>query len=239
MSRNIGERMLSLAEGAFRVCPIPGCGRPPQARAGKGFSLSHCRYHVQARNRYGSFWKRNIPAATLYPYRRAAERFIREHASDFWVSAALQALEGLMSSSGPVQRTVDVLHSLEPRDKARAALARLRKAEIAPERLLVAYLAVSGALLEDPIGPGGEPGEYRRVQSAKAVFRLASGSHIIYGAGPRQRYDRYPRSTGLVLRHLGSMLETACEHVHETHLAAIMQLKTQAGEKQHRSTPRS
>ena len=52
-------------DDALRTCAIFDCGRPPQARAGRGLSLTHCRYHVQKRNRHGSFWKGNHSAAEL------------------------------------------------------------------------------------------------------------------------------------------------------------------------------
>ena len=217
------ERTTMRADDAFPSCPIPGCGRPPQARAGRGFSLTHCRFHIQAKNRHGSFWKKTYSAATLRPYRRAAERFIKAYQTDFWIVAALDAIRSLLVNAGPVERIVDVNELLSPPAKARAALARLRRAEVPPVRLLIAYLAVAGALREDPVQPGGEPGEYRRVQAAKAIFRLASGYHVIYS--PNSRYDRYPRSGGLALRHLGKMLEDACEHVRNEHLAAILELK--------------
>lgn len=216
-------RTVMRADHAFPLCPIPGCGRPPQARAGRGFSLTHCRFHIQAKNRHGSFWKKTYSAATLRPYRRAAERFIKTNPQDFWIVAAQNALRNLMADSGPIERIVDVNELLSPAAKARASLARLRRAEVPPVRLLVAYLAVAGALEEDSIRPGGEPGEYRRVQAAKAVFRLASGYHAVYG--PNSRYDLYPRSGGLALRHLGRMLEDVCEHVRDAHLETILELK--------------
>ena len=209
-------------EDAF-ICPIPGCGRPSQARAGKGFSLYHCRYHIQFRNRHGSFWKGTYRAAELRPYRRAAERYIRAHSADPWIATALASLRSLMDDAGPVERVVDVLHQLTPPQKARAALARLRRAKVPPERLLAIHLAVSGAVSEDPIRPGGPPDEYRLTQIAKAVHRQASGYHSVYGPGAR--YDRYPRSSGLALRHLGRMIEGCCEHVAAEHLKAILELK--------------
>jgi len=204
-------------------CPIPGCGRPTQAGAGKGLSLYHCRYHIQLKNRHGSMWKRTYLAAELLPYRRAAARYLKANADDFWIAAALKALRSLMEGAGPVERMSDVLWHLTPPQKARAALARLRRAEIPPSRLLMIHLAVSGAVAEDPIGPGGPPGEYRLTQIAKAVHRLASGYHAVYGPG--SRYDRYPRSAGLALRHLGRMIDECCAHVVREHLGGILTMK--------------
>jgi hypothetical protein len=159
----------------------------------------------------------------LRPFRRAAERYLKANAGDFWIAAALQALRSLMDGAGPVERVSDVLHSLTPPEKARAALARLRRREIPPERLLAIHLAVSGAVREDPIGPGGPPNEYRLTQISKAIHRLASGYDGFYG--PRSAHERYPRSAGLALRQLGRMLEKACEHVVREHLDAILTLK--------------
>jgi hypothetical protein len=159
----------------------------------------------------------------LRPYRRAAERYLKAHREDFWINAALKALRSLMERAGPVERVSDVLHFLSPPERARAALARLRRAKIPPQRLLAIHLAVTAAVKEDPIGPRGPPDEYRLTQIAKAVHRLASGYHAVYGPG--SRYDRYPRSAGLALRHLGRMLDECCEHVAREHLAAILALK--------------
>lgn len=217
------DRLRAVQEITTYKCPLLGCWRPTQANAGKGLSVYHCRYHIQFKNRHGSFWKGTYRAAELRPYRRAAERYIKAHLADFWIAAALKALRSLMDSAGPVERVSEVLHFLTPPEKARAALARLRRAKILPERLLAIHLAVTGAVREDPIGPGGPADEYRLTQIAKAVHRLASGYHAVYG--PTQRYDRYPRSAGLALRHLGRMLNECCEHVAREHLTAILALK--------------
>jgi hypothetical protein len=110
---------------------------------------------------------------------------------------------------------------LPPQDKARAALARLRKAEIPPERLLAIHLAVTAVLREDLVGPGSGniPDEYKLVQVAKAAHRLASGPPNVLG--------KYPRSAGLMLRHLGRMIDGCCEHVAREHTAAVLTLKTE------------
>ncbi|MDQ0475248.1 hypothetical protein [Labrys wisconsinensis] len=220
--KRAAARVRSKAEAQGRAamphCCIPGCGRPPQAGEGRGLSQFHCRYHVQFKNRHGSYWKNTYRAAELRPYRRAAEKYLREHPEDKWIKLTMSALDSLMQRAGPVERVVDVL-IMPPRDKARAALARLRRAEVPPEQLLTVFLAVAAAVAEDPIGPGGEPGEYRRVQVAKAAHRLASGYHTDCG------YHRYPRSSGLALRYLGRMIEEQCEWVDEYHVEPVVALK--------------
>jgi len=159
----------------------------------------------------------------LLPYRRAAERFIKSHREDPYVANSRTALRNLLLDAGPVHLVSDVLHFLSPREKARAALARLRRAEIPPERLLTIALAVSAAVREDPIGPGGLPHEYRRVQIAKSAHRLQSGYDGFYG--PRSSHERYPRSSGRALRHIGQMIDDCCARVIDAHLEAVLALK--------------
>lgn len=218
------ERGAMRADGALRGCAVFGCGRPPQAKAGKGVSLFYCRYHAQAHNRHGCHWKKTYSAADLEPYRRAARRFIRSHPHDPWVVHALFALEEMLRRCGPVERMVDT-YTRGPAEKARAAFARLRRREVPAERLLVNYLAVCCAIEEDPIRPGSETENYRRVQAAKACARLAATTDTYLPL----RNRRYARSSGLMLVRLGRMLEEACEFVHAYHLSAILALAKEAG----------
>lgn len=219
------RRLMTRGGNSARTCAIPGCGRPPQGRAGQGVSPSHCKYHVQWKSRHGSFWKGTYSAADLKPYQAAAERFLKDNPADFWVAAAIKATDAAMAGAGPAQRVVD-LKWRGPDSKAAAAFARLREAEIPPERVLRVCLAVSAAVAEDPIRGGGDGSEYRRVQMAKAVNRLASGQHSYYGDERYEAgYHRYPRSSGRFLRALGVRLATLCEHVVDAHLDAILAVK--------------
>jgi hypothetical protein len=213
------ERTAMRADGALRGCPIIGCGRLPQARAGRGVSFAYCRYHVQLHNRHGCHWKKTYSASDLEPYRKAARRFVRAHPYDSWIVHALFALSEIMRNAGPVERMVDT-YALPPNAKARAALARMRRREVPPETLLVNYLAVCCAIEEDPVRPGSEAENYRRVQAAKACARTAATTST--DLPPRNR--RYARSSGRFLVHLGRMLEEACEFVQGYHLPAILAL---------------
>jgi hypothetical protein len=79
--------------------------------------------------------------------------------------------------------------------------------------------------------------EFKRVQAAKLVHRMASGSHRRWEQEIRDlnRPGRtkihvtemhvYPRSRGRILRHIGEDLETAVELLVEHHLKAIHQFK--------------
>ena len=215
----IGERAAMRADDALAMCP--SCGRPPAAREGKGLSQIYCRRCCQRANRHGSHFKATHSAATLNPYRRAAERFLKTHPLDIWIVHALHSLAALMDHAGPVERVVDV-YRLPPADKARAALARMRRREVPPERLLVNYLAVCCAIATDPISPGSETTNFRRVQAAKVCARMAASNDGFYS--DRLKNERYARSTGQALVHLGKLLEEACEHVEAEHLKAILAL---------------
>lgn len=187
-----------------------------------GLSVFHCRYHVQFRNRHGSLWKGTYSRAQLSPYRRAAESFIRKNREDALMAMALGSLAHLLHYAGPVHLVHDT-YQMKPPQKARAALARMRRQEVPVERLLAIYFAISAIISEDPVGPGSPASEFRIVQTAKAALRQASGYHSHYGPG--NSYHRYPRSSGLFLRHLGQAIEDCCTFAAERHLPAVLALK--------------
>ena len=88
-----------------------------------------------------------------------------------------------------------------------------------PLRVLEAWLSVVAAIAADP-QPDNDP-EFRRVQVAKLVHRLASGTHKSWPQ-PNGRVDvlhAYPRSRGRVLRHLGEGIEGALGGMFEGELS--------------------
>lgn len=226
LSANQKHRVTRLAEtpadAALTYCPIPGCGRLTRRQAGRGFSQYACQYHDQWKSRHGSYWKRTYTRAQLKPYRSAARIYLHRHREDDHIRQALRSLDFLLVGAGPNHRVVDTL-TMKPREKARAALARMRKHEVPSSRLLEIIFAVSAAVAEDPIRPGGEPHEFRRVQIAKACMRQASGQHSHYGL--TLSYHRYPRSGGLLLRHLGAALDGAADWALHHHLRGAITLK--------------
>ncbi|MGX1099006.1 hypothetical protein [Amorphus sp. MBR-141] len=88
-------------------------------------------------------------------------------------------------------------------------------------RVIAAWLAVDMAIAADP--QIRDDPEYRRVQAAKLVHRMASGTHKHWTREepdpnrPGRRRTAitemhvYPRSRGRVLRHIGRELEGAAE----------------------------
>jgi hypothetical protein len=134
-----------------------------------------------------------------------------------------------MASGGPVEIATR-LKGLPPDHRAKIALARLREADIKPERLLAIPLAVA-ALIEDAPATVHRIRDWRIVAIAKAAHRLASGTHRQWPAAqPDGRTKHiemhaYPRSSGRVLRHLGEIIEKECELVIDHHLSGVLALK--------------
>jgi hypothetical protein len=134
-----------------------------------------------------------------------------------------------MASAGPVEIATR-LRGLSPERRAKIALARLREANIKPERLLAIPLAVA-ALIEDVPATVHRTCEWRIVAIAKAAHRLASGTHRQWpvpqpdGRTKHIEMHAYPRSSGRVLRHLGEMIEKESELVIDHHGAEVLALK--------------
>jgi hypothetical protein len=206
-ARSINRRILNVhadakAHGLAR-CSIPDCGRLTMRAAGNGLAAFHCKRCIERRARFGSYWA---------PY----------------IAHALMTLRAHLDGAGQSERAQDIKWKKAPA-RARIAFARLREANIEPERLLAIHMAVSALILDDN-GSHRVP-EYRIVQVAKAAHRLASGSH----GGWTQRVTSattrpiplhvYPKSSGQVLRVMGKAIEECCELATERELQAVRDLK--------------
>lgn len=99
-------------------------------------------------------------------------------------------------------------------------MARLRDADVPPERILSRFLAVRLIIEEHRTSPRSK--EFRHCQIAKAVHRLASGYHKKYSW---TEIHAYPQSSGHVLRHLGALIEARCEPVAADYLDILMARK--------------
>lgn len=233
---DIERRAETTTKDFMPVCTVPDfrtgkrCGRPTMRAARLGLARFHCRYHVEHKARHGSHWHPSYRASELKPYLGAAAEWIENNRNDFWVDVALTSLSSAMQMAGPAEIATR-LRGLSPRKRARAALARLREAAVTPERLLAIHLAVSALIEEDPGSHRIQ--EFRIVQIAKAIHRLASGYHQKWdvplpdGQTIRKEIHAYPRSSGRVLRHLGAMIEDECELVADRHLYAVLALKVE------------
>ncbi|MES0198045.1 hypothetical protein [Mesorhizobium sp. M0011] len=192
----------------FRNCRVIGCAKPARAGTEDGLDTYFCRTHSDHYSRHGSPYKRSYTAKELAPYRKAANAWLEANAEDQWVRNAVDRVETLYRAAGPHLEAFR-LRGQSPEARAKAAWARLRKAKADPRRVVAAWLAVEMAVAADP--QADRKPEYKRVQTAKLVHRMASGTHKRWQSGPggEQELHIYPRSRGRVLRHIGSDIEEA------------------------------
>jgi len=153
---------------------------------------------------------------------------------NLWVRNAIDRVNGLYRSAGTHEEAFR-LKGKNPKERAAIHWTRLRKAEIDPRLVVAAWLAVEMVIRDDsqPVSTK----EFKRIQAAKLVHRMASGTHRrweqeIVGANNPSRgrmlvteMHVYPRSRGRVLRHIGEDLETAVELLVDHHLNDVQQFK--------------
>ncbi|MGF6172816.1 hypothetical protein ABIE33_001090 [Ensifer sp. 4252] len=193
----------------FSRCRVIGCGKAARAGTDDGLDTRFCRSHADHHARHGSPYKPSYTAQEITPYRRAALEWLESNEQDFWVQNAIDRVKTLYGTAGPHIEAFR-LRGLSPEARAKAAWARLRRASIEPRRVVAAWLAVEMIIRHDP--QPETKAEYKRVQAAKLIHKMASGTHKKWGDGPNAReLHVYPRSRGKVLRHLGRDAELACE----------------------------
>ena len=206
---------------------MPACGRPSARSQGNGLSRFHCRYHVQFKARHGSHWHPTYRAADLKPYLAAARSWLKANANAFDVRESRVKLEDLLWAS----RLSDPAMNLRGRSadyRAEVAFTRLREAGISADKLMAIYIAVC-ALIEDDYG-SHRTREFRIVQIAKAVHRLASGTHRRWEREESSRpleLHVYPRSSGFVLRKIGERIERCCEGLKRDAIPRVIALRTE------------
>ncbi|MER9225091.1 hypothetical protein NKI39_05455 [Mesorhizobium sp. M0664] len=192
----------------FSRCCVVGCGKPARAGTDDGLDTRFCRQHSDHYSRHGSPYRRSFTAKELAPHRQTAYAWLEANAGDSWVRNAVDRVETLYRAAGPHVEAFR-LRGLSPEARAKAAWARLRKAKIEPRRVIVAWLSVEMAIAADP--QADRKPEYKRVQVAKLVHKMASGTHKRWETGPGgvRELHVYPRSRGRVLRHIGEDIEEA------------------------------
>ena len=201
-------------------CVIPDCHRPTMRSSGIGLAEFHCRYHVQFHARHGSHWCPSIRAPELRPYLRIATQWIKERQAESVVSDAIAGLKCLLGGSGKLVPAQDIKRR-SAKSRASVAFARLREAGVKPERLLA---------IQDDLGSHRVP-EFRIVQIAKAVHRLASGTHRRWdlplndGSVAPIEFHAYPKSSGRVLRIIGGKIDDICSEVTQRDLQALRDAK--------------
>lgn len=222
-----GSRLLE-PHSYSTICAIPGCCQPTMRAADVGLASFHCKRHVEHKARHGSHWHGSYRANQLKPYLAAATSYIRPRLeAEPQIKDAITRLALLLEQS-PYEIATR-LRGLPAKTRADIAFGRLRKKGIKPERLLAVHLAITALIEEDP--GSHRVKEFRLVQVAKAVHRLASGYHRVWpqqdknGRNFRIELHAYARSTGMVLRLIGLAIEERCEWATEKHLPGLLKLK--------------
>lgn len=204
----------------FSRCRVVGCDKPARAGTQDGLDTRFCRSHADHYSRHGSPYKRSYTAKELAPHRKSANAWLETNRDDKWVRNAIDRVNTLYATAGPHIEAFR-LRGLSPEARAQAAWARLRKAGISPAAVIAAWLTIELAIAADP--QRDTKGEFRRVQAAKLVHKMASGTHKRWeaGAGGVQEMHVYPRSRGRVLRRIGSQLQSAAELIRAHHSKAL------------------
>jgi hypothetical protein len=211
--RDVAERA-AYRDSMYSCCRIIGCSKPTTAAAGTGLDRLYCRSHGDHFDRHGSYTKRSYTAVDLRPHRKAAESWLQAHQDDRRVQLSVLAVEGLYRRAGPVVEAFR-LRGLVPERRAWAVWARVREGKVDPKIPLTVWLAVELAIAAD--AQADRKSEFKRVQAAKVLHRVAGGSHRrwvrqdAHGRQVVQELHRYGHSRGLVLRYVGEQLERAAE----------------------------
>lgn len=213
-------------------CRIIGCPHPARAGTDNGLDRRYCRRHADHFSRHGSPTKRSYTAAQLKPHRKTVRKWLKENRQDVWLRNAVDRVKGLYDRSAPHVEAFR-LAGMSPRDRAWAAWARLKRAGIDSLKPIEAWLVIELAVACD-LQPEFKP-EFKRVQAAKLVHRMASGSHKVWESEVPRRMANYfttevqrtelhvyPHSRGRVLRHIGSDLQEACELLVDQHIGALI-----------------
>ncbi len=229
MAKNVAARLRRKQEvrrranepsSMFKNCRVIGCKRPARAATQDGLDTRFCRAHADQYARHGSPYRKSYSAAELRPYRAAALAWLKANESDRLVANAIQRVQSLYDHAGQHVEAFR-LRGLSPRERSNAAWARLRKAKIDPRVVVAAWLAVEAIMRDDP--QAERKREFKQVQAAKLVHRLASGTHKVWSAAPSGAAEMhvYPASRGQVLRHVGADLEGAVELIVERAVAVV------------------
>lgn len=209
----------------FSRCRVVGCSRPARAGTPDGLDTRFCRAHSDHYSRHGSPYRPSYGAKELAPYRVAATAWLKVNDGDVYVRNAIDRVTTLMATAGPHVEAFR-LRGLSPEERARAAWARLRKARVDPSRVVAAWLAVEMIISDDP--QADRKAEFKQVQAAKLVHRMASGTHKRWGEGETAKeLHVYPRSRGRVLRHVGADLSEACGLLSEHRLGNALNALTE------------
>ena len=170
---------VSGAGDALRRCARPFCGRLSMVAAGVGFDMNLCEYHREKVARHGHPEVPSIQGTELRPYLVTAKSRIKAELSLRQYPPPIRPHRDQCpyADCGQSPRADEIKH-WSAEQKATAAFARLREAEVGAERILAAHMGIVAILADDTWAP--REVDYKLTQTGKAVHRLASGTHRRY-----------------------------------------------------------
>lgn len=211
----------------YSYCRVIGCPNPASAGTDEGLNQKFCRKHEDFFERHGSYYKHSYKASEVKPYVTAILKWLNSNKDSPTVHRAKLKVLGLYQDAGAHIEAFR-LRGLTPSERAKAAWARLRLANVDPFKSLASWLAIELMSLEDP--QAENKSNFKHVQAAKLIHKMASGSHKRWEQVSRDGKTRivelhvYPRSRGKILVHLGKQIEEACELLVSYHLDDLKSL---------------
>lgn len=198
----------------YSYCRVVGCGRPASAGTTEGLNRRFCRKHEEHYERHGSPYKGTYKAALVAPHRAAADAWLQANEGAAAVRQAVLAVDALYRSAGP-RLGAHRMAGKTREERARAIWACLREKRTAMVDVVAVWLSVEATVLSDPQAEAKQ--EFRRVQAAKIIHRMAGGEHKRWdreataGRVVTTEMHKYTHSRGRILRHLGEQLQAAAD----------------------------
>jgi hypothetical protein len=200
-------------QDAYERCRVYPCPHRTTADRGEGLNRLYCRRHVEFYRRHGSYVQRSYRAGQLKPYRVRALVWLKARGNDQSVRLAVAGVHRLYRAAGaPVEAFR--LPGKTPTERAKAMWAQLRVQAVDPVEVIAAWMAVRLCLQDDPQADRHE--EFRLVQVAKLIHRMAGGTHKRWererpnGSIEVSELHKHPVSRGQVLRVLGREVTAVC-----------------------------
>lgn len=213
---DIRVRAVAPSHGSQDRCVVFGCSRLTMRSAAEGLSHNYCRRHVEHIARHGHARHKTLSAKDLKPYRRAASKYLAglqaaPASADAMLAASVETQIGRIMTEAGRPLSQWRLRDEGPEDRARQVLVRAREKGVTAARLTLEALAVVAAL-KGLDRRGGD--EYRDVQIAKGIHRLAGGFNTerLCSNGALRVIHWYSEPRGRMLRRLGGLIWGELRH---------------------------
>lgn len=204
-------------------CSVPGCGASVAELRGEALGRL-CRSHLERVRRHGCAWLGTYKASDLNAHRRAAWDWLSENEGSLGARLTTGFVSGLIARG--TQQPIRQVVRQNAEVKAAAIWGRFAELNTDPKIIAAAILAVWLRVAHDhSAGRAPSGAEYRDVQTAKLLIRLAGGS--VRRWPPRREGGQpivlrsFVSSEGRVLRVLGQSAAEAAQSLSESEWGAL------------------